>query len=239
VCFSQLLANIYYMRYILTFLLLTFFISCNSQDVYQEFHENGQLKFEVPLIDGKKEGLGKTYFDDGELKIEAQYKNDQLNGRLVQYYYGRTIKEVNYKDGKLDGYAIYYSPAKLPTKEGTYKDGKMHGKWKIYEDNGCLRFEYTYQNDIKEGPYKVFYCSGELETTAYWKDGLPMGLMVSYNKEGDTVGVGLWTIRDGVRTFLEDTSYTSKGKPSFTVEEDNGKYYYWMNGVRTEGRKIE
>jgi antitoxin component YwqK of YwqJK toxin-antitoxin module len=220
-------------------LLLVFFSSCQSQEIYQEFHENGKLKFEVPLLNGKKEGLGKTYFDDGELKIEAQYKNDMLNGEYRQLYYGRTIKEVNYKDDKLDGYATYYSPTKLKTKEGTYLNGKMHGKWKIYTESGCLRFEYTYIQDIKEGPYKVFYCSGELETSAYWKDGLPMDLMVSFNKEGDTVGVGVWTIQDGVRTFLEDSALVSKGKPSFTVEEVDGKYYYWMNGVKTEGRKIE
>tara|TARA_B100000795_G_scaffold76340_2_gene54367 strand:- start:1639 stop:2322 length:684 start_codon:yes stop_codon:yes gene_type:complete len=227
------------MKLILSIILISILTSCQSQEVYQEFHENGKLKFEVPLVNGKKEGLGKTYFDDGELKIEANYKNDLLNGELVQFYYGRTIKKVHYKNDKLDGYAIYYNPAKLPTKEGTYVDGKMHGKWKIYEDDGCLRFEYTYINDIKEGPYKVFYCTGELETTAYWKDGLPIDLMVSFSKEGDTVGIGLWTIENQMRTFLEDSSLVSKGKPSFTLEEKDGKYFYWMNGVRTEGRKIE
>ena len=43
-----------------------------SFDVY----EDGQLKLEVNYKDGKQDGLSKEWYEDGQLDFEANYKDD-------------------------------------------------------------------------------------------------------------------------------------------------------------------
>ena len=43
----------------------------------KEYYYNGELKFEGEYLDGKRHGKGKEYYDNGELKFEGEYFRDQ------------------------------------------------------------------------------------------------------------------------------------------------------------------
>ena len=47
----------------------------------------GHLKFEGEYLNGKINGKGKEYDDDGELKFEGDYLNGERNGKGKEYYY--------------------------------------------------------------------------------------------------------------------------------------------------------
>jgi len=71
----------------------------------------------------KKDGVIKTYYNNGQLESEANYKNGELDGSY----------KVWYKDGQLKG-------------EANYKNGKKEGVCKDWNESGKLRFEDNFKN---------------------------------------------------------------------------------------------
>ncbi len=95
--------------------------------VYDQY-ENGQLKIEANLKDGKEEGLWKYWHENGQLKIEA-----------------------NFKDGNRDGlYKDWYESGQLENK-GNFKDGKEDGLWKKWHENGQLKVEENFKDGNRDG----------------------------------------------------------------------------------------
>lgn len=56
-----------------------------SAKSYKEFYKNGQLKFEVDLEDGLKDGSYKSYYENGNIKVKGHYKNDKQKGTWKAY----------------------------------------------------------------------------------------------------------------------------------------------------------
>ena len=48
---------------------------------WKTFYENGELKNEGNYKDGKAEGLGKTYDENGKLKAEVNFKDGKVEGK--------------------------------------------------------------------------------------------------------------------------------------------------------------
>ena len=48
--------------------------------------KTNELIFEGEYLNGKRNGNGKEYYDNGKLKFEGEYKNGQKNGNGKEYY---------------------------------------------------------------------------------------------------------------------------------------------------------
>ena len=73
--------------------------------MYQE-----NLKEEFFEINGKKEGILKLYYKNGNIMSIRNYVNNKLNGEYERYYENGNIYEIcNYVNGKLNGeYKLFY-----------------------------------------------------------------------------------------------------------------------------------
>ena len=82
--------------------------------------------YEGEFINGKYEGIGKYYYDDGNYYI-GQWKNSLRNGEGVLYIQdGRVIYEGEFFDDKFEGNGKYYYPdGKYYI--GQFKKGLKHG----------------------------------------------------------------------------------------------------------------
>ena len=86
----------------------------------------GKLIFEGEYINGKRNGKGKEYNDNGELIFEGEYLNGKKsNGIGKEYEFG---------------HLIYF---------GEFVNGQRNGKGKEYNYNGILVFEGEYLNGKK------------------------------------------------------------------------------------------
>jgi antitoxin component YwqK of YwqJK toxin-antitoxin module len=66
----------------------------NNKTINEEYFENN----------GKKEGIYKSYFENGQLCIEANYIDGKENGIFKSYFRnGQLFIEVNFIDGKKEG----------------------------------------------------------------------------------------------------------------------------------------
>ena len=82
-------------------------------------YKNEYLKFEGEYLNGKKEGKGKQYWENGKLRFEGEYSNGERNGKGKLYFYngelefeGEFLKGKKWKGKKFKGkwtYFYYYS----------------------------------------------------------------------------------------------------------------------------------
>ena len=136
------------MKKILGFVsLLVFLVSCNSKlseevvstydngqpaKVYcydkdhvkvaeKEYHENGLLKMEGPIVDGVRNGEWVSYFPDGKVQSTGTYKDGLRVGKAKVYY----------ENGNLwmDGY---------------YANDHQCGEWIFYDEQGYEDFRSDY-----------------------------------------------------------------------------------------------
>lgn len=106
---------------------------------YSTYFENGQLKMNMKIVEGKKEGKIRIYFENGQLHEIRSYKNNQMHGKWTMY------NEQNIK-----------------VSVARYNNGKKHRKWKIWNDNGVLLYELQYKNGEKTGTWKSYDEQGNL-----------------------------------------------------------------------------
>ena len=114
--------------------------------IYNAYNDN--LLFEGEYLNGKRNGKGKEYYDDGKLKYEGEYLNGKRNGKGKLYYkYGDLMFEGEYLNGNKTGKGKEYGYKGDLLYEGEYLNGKKwNGKGKINNYNGLLKYEIEYKN---------------------------------------------------------------------------------------------
>ncbi len=84
----------------------------------------GKVREEGSYIMGSKNGMWKTYYNDGQLYHSGNFVQGSPDGRHVFYYPDGTLKEEQY-----------------------YVMGRRDKNWKKYYENGALFLTITYRND--------------------------------------------------------------------------------------------
>ncbi len=98
-------------------------------------------------------GVHKTYYANGQIQTQQQFKNGQINGYVKEYY----------PSGKL---AFLQS----------MKDGNISGDVKAYYENGTLKGQTHYINNYQDGISKEYYPSGKVKEEVTYIDGQIMDL---------------------------------------------------------------
>ena len=102
-------------------------------------------------VDGKLNGYSFKVSTKGYLEEQIGYQNGNVEGKYLQFRYGRPQLESNYSKGELDGiYKKYYDNGKL-MEEIEYSNGVQNGIYKYYSDDGTLQLAYEYKNGEKVG----------------------------------------------------------------------------------------
>ncbi len=141
-----------------------------------------------------KQGIWKTFHENGKTKIESTYKNDLLNGYYKEYdNKGKLINAILYINGVAQSFADelqvlnikkdYYSSGQVK-KEGPFDiNGKEHGTFKYYDENGNLLNSEQYFHGIllakgmidelerRQGMWEEFYVDGQLKSKGKYIDG--------------------------------------------------------------------
>ncbi len=69
---------------------------------YVEKYDNGQIRFEVSLKEGKKHGAYREYHETGEIKVKGKFKNDQKDGTWKIYdLNGKLLEKQRYRNGSI------------------------------------------------------------------------------------------------------------------------------------------
>lgn len=119
---------------------------------------------EIPMVPINNEsGKISTYYDNGNISREMEYKNGYLIDGFKEYYYsGKLLEEASYIHGEFNGKRMEYFPNGTIKKERHYSLGDLNGVVKEYFENGNLKKEETYLYGVKEGVTKMYDIDGKL-----------------------------------------------------------------------------
>jgi antitoxin component YwqK of YwqJK toxin-antitoxin module len=178
-------------------------------------YSDGTTKSEYSLVNGKLNGIFKTYYENSNLKKTGNYVNGIENGLFKEYdENGNLEADYSMSNGELNGsLKTYYSNGKLK-KSGNYLKGKEHGNFIEYDEYGTKDAEYIMASGMKNGVLKI-YEGGKIDASTTFKDDSKNGQRIEYSYNNETGKLQLKQVEE----YLNDEKNgTSK---LFFMEDDN------------------
>lgn len=105
------------------------------------YSKNGQDTVSIEsYVNGRLEGIQKTYFENGKIASEINFVNGMKQGDFIQYFSdGSKEQEGYYEKGQLHGaLKIWYKTGQLKRK-AFYEMSIETGKWIYYDPDGRVR----------------------------------------------------------------------------------------------------
>jgi antitoxin component YwqK of YwqJK toxin-antitoxin module len=185
-------------------------------EIYERYHENGQLGAIGNYKDGKKTFL-ESYYENGKVAARINFKDGKKNGLQEWHMEEGYLWETQiYKDGIRNGLRETYHENGLLLQRMNYKDGKLNGLEEAYDVNGKLMWIKNYKDGIKNGLEESYHSNGNLSSRMNYKDGISNGLFEWWDENGrpeyhapyinDTFlyDVNVYDLEPMVKLFLKD-----------------------------------
>lgn len=148
--------------------------------LFTEYHVGGKTVMkETPMSNGKIDGTVRTYFSNGALDTEKNYKMSVENGKERHFDKtdGKPVYEANYANGKKDGMEWKTTDDGHGMRSNIlrhYKNGVLHGNYRneLMRNDGTLVYLVTgqYANGEKTGQWNECNCeTGAVETKWHGK----------------------------------------------------------------------
>lgn len=127
----------------------TYYVGDSEYSIDYEFKTMSHyLRNHINMYADLEENTAEYYYDNGNLHLEAKFKNGIIDGISKCYYEnGNVEEELNYKNGVLDGIARYYFESGALQEERHYKNGLRNGNTERYSEKGALWATITYKDD--------------------------------------------------------------------------------------------
>ena len=153
------------------------------QGIWRGFYPNGQLRYEGQFKNDKCKGTFKYYDEQGNLKATNEF--DKSGEKALNKTYapnGRVIATGYYQNQKKEGEWKYFDEAsgQLRLVEDN-KEGKVHGWSKLYNpNNGVLAEETQYVEGQPEGQCRKYSNTGTLLMECQYHKGQLEGPTKTY-----------------------------------------------------------
>lgn len=223
-------------RYI-SYSILIMFIFISSFFIYKAVREDNAVYVvdEIAYINKGKDlftGTHRSYFDNGNLKQEANYKDGRLNGVFTEWYQnGVKKKEEHYYKGILNGLKNEWNNNSQKLSEQTYVGGRLNGVKTLWDENGKKKSiamysddkkngleiswngekkqEVTYANDVLVGLSVIWANDVKKEEVITYKNGKKNGIFMAWHQNGLIAEESIYENDklEGIKTI-----YNDKGK---------------------------
>lgn len=121
------------------FAIILILLSTNlsAQDTIKQHNSSGVIYKVGTLINGKKNGLWKTYNKEGVLFDIQKYKNDIKHGEWIDYLSSKIYEKGHYKNGKRNGiFRNYYLSPYTICSVKRYSEGILRDTLRTFYSNG-------------------------------------------------------------------------------------------------------
>jgi antitoxin component YwqK of YwqJK toxin-antitoxin module len=146
------------------------------EEIWYQYYDSGELKQLNTYINGKVNGIEKAYFKNGNLQWEVNIVDNKVDGTYKEYFPTGELKHIAlYKNGKEDGLSKQYFKEGGLSWEFYYQDGKRL-RTKQYFNNGQIRTEIEYKDEKPLSGY--IYDSNGLKTKMTDLDFINLSLLL-------------------------------------------------------------
>ena len=199
------------------------YVDGKKEGLWKSYHPFPILYEEGDYLGGKKEGLWKTYYENGQLKYEDIYVDGDNEGIGKNYHEnGQLEQEGLWKNGEQEGlWKEYYENGQL-YKEENYVDGKKVGKLKTYHENGQLREEKLMNELGGVSEIRNYHENGQLELKLGDRKINKNGTLNCYKEYYDKEGKILSKIVVENTEPKEFIYYDSNGQIKNPIQNQNG-----------------
>jgi antitoxin component YwqK of YwqJK toxin-antitoxin module len=123
------------------------YINMKKDSIWLFYSENDTcLVSREPYSDGQLQGIATTYYPDGKIAEQIEYRNGIKDGLWEQFFTTGKLKlKGAYSNGENIGPFIVYFPGGQIMMTGTYAEGHQDGEWRYYEESGKMVRQETYQ----------------------------------------------------------------------------------------------
>ncbi len=115
------------------------YINRAKQGTWMYWDNNGILSSEEEYKNDKLINTRKVYYAGGGIARTEPYQDGLINGKVQEFFEEGQLKyEANYIDGNPDSTVNYFHPNGNKRIVGRYKDAVRHGKWIYYDENAKI-----------------------------------------------------------------------------------------------------
>lgn len=218
-------------------------------------YPEGQLKKQIPFVEGKEEGQGFEYAKDGRIITLLDYKG----GRLARK---QNINRFDQQGQKSGLWVTFHKNGNIES-EGPYLNDLKNGYWKFYRFNGdLLRVEKWVNGELQEGAAEVAKVelkkeinpkTGKLSFKGAFQNGKPTGVHRRYNDEGEVISAEIYDqgikLFEGIvdeegrkqgpwKVFYRDGNLRAEGAYQDNLKVGTWKYYYRDGKLEQTGNYI-
>lgn len=149
------------------------------------YHENGQLKQYLEVINNRAYGHYREWYPEGSLKLDAFVISGVADLTLaaeqswmfdgssqVWDEKGNILASIHYLSGVLNGCSLYFHSNGQIWKRVPFTRGQIDGAYEIYLENGDLLQTTEYANGIKHGVSRRFWSKDKLSAEEFYTDGV-------------------------------------------------------------------
>jgi antitoxin component YwqK of YwqJK toxin-antitoxin module len=137
--------------------------------VFYSFEDTGLgLRYDWEYVNGKQHGRARSWFSNGQLRVECTYNMGELIGNYIEHFEDGQLREkLFYNNGNIEGLRIqYYKEGKEDNIkwEKYYVDGNPKGIVNFYYKDGVVRMEGQYKNNQPEGEWTYNHTHDNFKT---------------------------------------------------------------------------
>ena len=136
---------------------------------------------------GRRQGVWRDYYSNGQLRYEGQFKNDKCKGIFRYYDEQGNLKAINEFDKSGDrAFNETYAPNGRVVATGFYLNQKKDGEWKYFDTNsGQLRLVEDNMAGKVHGWSRLYNPNnGVLAEETQYVEGQPEGQCKKYSDTG-------------------------------------------------------
>ena len=178
-----------------------------KQGKWSQNHDNGQLRYEGSFVDDNPSGIFLYYTERGVLKANLEFFNEGESASARLYHANGKVQAVGlYQNELKEQLWKYYDKKEKLIREENYKIGKLEGQTTLYYPDGNVLEKSTYVADKKDGKSLQYYRNGQLKLSANYKADKLEGSYTLYNSAGvkKYSGKYLNDIKDGIWKYYKD-----------------------------------
>jgi antitoxin component YwqK of YwqJK toxin-antitoxin module len=206
--------------------------------------------------DGLKQGEWKDFYENGGIKTEKTFRNDQLHGYYKEYdARGNLVITMLYDNGSIvksrvedepdieitnryddAGKLIYSGPFRNSVPVGVHRefgsDGKVTNSF-IYNDNGLLLSEgIVDEAGNRNGKWKDLFADGKIRAEGQFTDNRRTGVWKFYNASGKVEQTGSYNNDrpDGLWKWYYETGALLREEEYFQGQRDGSFIEYSPSG---------
>lgn len=154
--------------------------------VERSFYENGQVKMErfndTTILRYK---WRRYFYPDGKIEQNIVMKEKYFVD--TSYYNNGQISHIDtidYEYGHIGNYVSYYENGQIKS-DVNYREGVLTGNFKYFHPNGKISKEGTYFAGKEDGLVKCYFENGELKRSTDFNFGKKDGLEKIFNEKGE------------------------------------------------------